>query len=114
MSRRENCDFISRTDSKVFKTAQWPRVQIVNVVDNEIRLLNTTKQPIHVPKNEQLCQVRATHIVDTKSMPVDYPRKTKPIIPAVSILPPFSKHVNTDPNNQLTPEWKVLNINIIG
>ena len=93
-----------RTDSKVFASSQWPQVQIVKIIDHEIRILNSTTQPIYIPKNEQLCQIRATQIVDTKHMSVNTPSntKTKP----TDTLPPFSKHVNTDPDNQLTPEWK--------
>ena len=61
-----------RTDSKVFAVSCWPQVQIVKVVDNEIRIHNSTGEPIFVPKNEQMCQIRATQIVDTKNLPVIY------------------------------------------
>ena len=76
-----------RTDSKVFASSNWPQVQIVKVVDREIRLLNTTDEPIFIPKNEQLCQIRATQIVDTKNLPTNNlsSMKQKP----TDILPPF-------------------------
>ena len=93
-----------RTDSKVFAVSCWPQVQIVKVVDNEIRIHNSTREPIFVPKNEQLCQIRATQIVDTKNLPVTIPCKNKQ--KPADIIPPFSKHVNTDPNNQLNLDWK--------
>lgn len=94
-----------RTDSKVFASSSWPRVQIVQAIDNEIRLLNSTSEPIFIPKNEQLCQIRATQIVDTKNLPINnIPTKNKQ--KPTDILPPFSKHVHTDPNNQLSLEWK--------
>ena len=94
-----------RTDSKVFASSGWPQVQIIKAIDNEIRLLNNTKEPIFIPRNEQLCQIRATQTVDVKNLPViNIPtnNKQKP----TNIIPPFSKHVVTDPNNQLSPEWK--------
>ena len=42
-----------RTDSKVFASSSWPRVQIVQAIDNEIRLLDSTSEPIFILKNEQ-------------------------------------------------------------
>ena len=93
-----------RTDSKVFASSCWPQVQIIQAVDNEIRLVNNTQDPIFIPKNEQLCQIRATQIVDVKNLPVNIATKNKQ--KPTDIIPPFSKHVNTDPNNQLSPEWK--------
>ena len=42
----------------------WPSARMVNVIDNEIRILNDTQNPIYIPKHEHLCQVRATYVVD--------------------------------------------------
>ena len=60
-----------RTSSKVFSTCDWPHVQTIQVIDNEFRLVNTTNGPIHIPKNEQICQVRATQVVD-KNLALNY------------------------------------------
>ena len=96
-----------RVNSKVFSSSRWPEAQIVSIVDNEIRLLNTTNHPIFVPKNEHLCQIRATKIVDTKTLPTFPNHNTNNTTLSVAkVMPPFSKHVNTDPDNQLSQEWK--------
>ena len=94
-----------RTDSKVFASFCWPRVQITKIIDHEIRLVNNTDHPIFIPKNEQLCQIRATQLVDTKNLRIENSPSNNRPKPTI-IQPPFSKHVNTDPNNQLSPEWK--------
>ena len=89
-----------RTMSKVFMLSQWPPVQTVQAIDNEIRVVNNTDSPIFLPKNEQICQVRATHIVDSKDIPSKSSASGKrPIIVPSDLSPPFSKHVIIDPNN---------------
>ena len=95
-----------RVNSKVFSSSRWPEAQTVSVVDNEIRLLNRTNQPIFIPKNEHLCQIRATKIIDTKTIPIFHEHKKPAVLPTPKIMPPFSKHINTDPDNQLSQEWK--------
>ena len=92
-----------RTSSKVFASSNWPGAQLLKVIDNEIRLPNTTGEPIFIPKNEHLCQVRATCVIDDKNV-VTTPSKS--ILPPADILPPFSKTVVVDPDNQLDVEWK--------
>ena len=94
-----------RTTSKVFRSSQWPCVQTVRAVDNELRLVNATNSPIYIPKNEQICQVRATHIVD-KNLAINTPNSKKSVITPSDLLPPFSKNVIVDPNDQLSSEWK--------
>ena len=94
-----------RTSSKVFSTCDWPQVQTIQVIDNEFRLVNTTDGPIHIPKNEQICQVRATQVVD-KNLALNTACHKKNVIAPSDLLPPFSKHVIVDPNNQLSNEWK--------
>ena len=89
-----------RSTSKVYSCNNWPSARMVSVIDNEIRIVNDTKYPIHVPKNEHLCQVRATYVVDppkisTKS---DLNKKSLPVL-----LPPYSKTINLD--KQLNAEW---------
>ena len=68
--------------------------------------MNSTADPIFIPKNEQICQVRATHVVD-KNLALntsDNSRSKKSVAPS-DLLPPFSRHVIIDPNNQLSGEW---------
>ena len=67
--------------------------------------MNTTGSPIFIPKNEQICQVRATHIVD-KNLVINISNNKKNVVPPSDLLPPFSKNVIVDPNNKLSNEWK--------
>ena len=53
-----------RESSLVVSKASWPSAQIVQAIDDEIRLVNNTLSPIFIPKNEQLCQIRSTHIIN--------------------------------------------------
>ena len=95
-----------RTSSKVFASSHWPHRHTTKIVDSEIRLVNSTDSPIYIPKNEHLCQIRATQIIDCKNLPVNPPNSSKPISAPVDILPPFSKNVIVDPENRLSKEWK--------
>ena len=74
-------------------------------MDNEFRLVNTTNSPIYIPRNEQLCQVRATQVVD-KNFVTNTVNNKKNVVAPSDLLPPFSKHVVVDPNNQLSTVWK--------
>ena len=96
-----------RTSSKVYASCNWPSVQTIKVVDNEIRIPNNTGSPIHIPKNEHLCQIRATQIVDCAKMPVNPHPAGKPVAASVDILPPYSKNVVVDPSVKLPNEWKL-------
>ena len=94
-----------RISSKVFNSAKWPSVQTIQAVGNELRLVNSTGSPIFIPKNEQICQVRATHIVD-KNLVMNTSNNKKNVIPPSDLLPPFTKNVIVEPNNKLSIEWK--------
>ena len=89
-----------RSTSKVYACSDWPSARLVNVIDNEIRIVNNTKYPIHVPKNEHLCQVRATYVVD----PPKVSTKSSLIRSPPVVLPPYSKPINLD--KQLNDEWR--------
>ena len=94
-----------RPSSKVVSLTNWPRVQVVKVIDNEIRLVNDTGLPIYLPKHEQLCNVRSTHVMNLENIENNPPLPlSKPIIR--STLPtPYSDAVQVDPNKQLPPKW---------
>ncbi len=79
----------------------WPPVQIVKVIDNEIRIVNNTSNPIHIPKNEQLCQIRSTHIVSNNK--VSGPSAPKPLKTSGSNV--FSNEIIIDPSKHLSSEW---------
>ena len=94
-----------RLSSKTCSTFGWPSVRMVNVIDNEIRVVNDTCFPIHIQKNEQLCQVRATYVVDPPkiSSTSQYKKST-----SNNMMPPYSKCITID--KQLNDHWnKVFN-----
>ena len=92
-----------REDSTTYRTSEWPSCQLVDVNDGVIRVTNNTSLPIRVPKNDHVCQIRAT-----RSVVIDGSSSAKPKSSFVqSCSVPFSKGVVIDPSNQLTPEWKV-------
>ena len=96
-----------RTSSKVYNSTNWPCVQTTKVIDNEIRIVNDTGAPIHIPKNEHLCQIHATQTVDWSKLPINSSSASKSVIAPVDILPPYSKHVIVDPDNKFPEEWKL-------
>ena len=93
-----------RESSKVVLMSDWPQVQMIQVVDNEIRLVHNTHNPIHIPKNEQLCNVRAAHTFISEHFLESDPTPIKPVIRSNPSLP-YSNSVVIDPNKQLHPKW---------
>ena len=94
-----------RESSKVVATSDWPKAQTIQSIDNEIRLINDTDHPIHIPKNEQLCNVRSTQIVNTKNCENKATPATIKTIIRSTITKPFSSTIQIDPNKQLTVQW---------
>ncbi len=92
-----------RDDSMTYRDSGWPPCQFTGVVDGFVRVTNNTRSPIRVPKNDHVCQIRAT-----RSLLVDV-NDASSVRPKSSIHTcngPFNKEVVIDPSNQLTPEWK--------
>ena len=88
-----------RATSKTYLSTSWPPAQLVSVVDNEIRIVNKTLNPIHIPKNEHICQVRSTYVVDPpKISSTSQYKKT-----CSAMNPPYSKSISLD--KQLSQEW---------
>ena len=79
----------------------WPQPQITKVIDNEIRIVNNTENPIYIPKNEHLCQIRPSQNIDLakiKNTKSDF----KPVVNrSNSIL--HSDSIQID--KQLSAEW---------
>ena len=89
-----------RYDSLTYRTSNWPSHQFTSVCD--VRLINNTSTLIQVPKNDHLCQIRATHSIDVSvENSTVKPKKT-----LVRLSPPYSEGVVIDPSNQLSSEWK--------
>ena len=97
-----------RITSKVYSSTEWPTIQLLQVVDNEVRLPNLSKTPIYLPKNDHLCQVRATYTItdSTKIKNLSSSGSQKSKTPP-EFLPPFSNKVLIDPNKQLDAEWVI-------
>ena len=87
--------------SSVVQTYDWPRAQIVSVIDHELRLFNDTQHPIYIPKHEQLCNIRSTQVVDSSLCQSKPSVLISPIVRAVQTS--FSKEVQIDPHKQLPP-----------
>lgn len=92
-----------REMSAVVQTYNWPRAQILSVIDHELRLVNDTQHPIYIPKHEQLCNIRSTQIIDSSLC------QSKPsvlVTPTIrSVQTTSSKEVQIDPHKQLPPKW---------
>ena len=63
--------------------------------------MNNTRSPIHIPRNEHLCQIRGSKMLEITNNSTPKPKTQIPTTSA-----PFSSSVVIDPNNQLTPAWK--------
>ena len=66
--------------------------------------VSTTANPIHIPKNEQLCNLRPAHVVEDEHLEVKPSKPIKPVIRSASSIF-HSDTVKIDPNNQLLPKW---------
>ena len=92
--------------SNVVTTFNWPKVQITHVIDNEIRIVNDTAQPIFIPKHEQLCNIRPVNTIDSQHCESIPSVIVKPRIRSAQAQdPPFSSSIQIDPNKQLSPKW---------
>ena len=90
-----------RVDSVTFRSFEWPRPQLVQAVGTEIRLINDTSSPIFVPKNDHLCQVRSSKIIEVPNVSSSKPHST-----IVRPETPHSSKVVIDPSGQLPTSWK--------
>ena len=91
-----------RENSKVVAQSNWPRAQIITAVEGEIRLLNDTSFPIYIPKNEQICNIRAAHVVNSNQ---GISKPSVQMKPATFSGSSHSDAVTIDPNKQLSVEW---------
>lgn len=93
-----------RRDSVTFRTSKWPSHHLTTVCEGTIRLINNTTSPIRISKNDHLCQIRGTSVVDVSNIVKTAPRPKKKLMKA---SPPYCKQVIIDPNNQLSADWKI-------
>ena len=90
-----------RTDSRTFETSTWPSCRLLSVHGGTVSIQNDTLFPIHVPKHDQVAQIRSTKSVDVPNKSTPTPKKT-----LSTPRGPFSSAVIVDPSNQLSPEWR--------
>jgi hypothetical protein len=79
----------------------WPPAQEVISVGSNIRLLNSTQDPVLLKKNEHFCQVRSVSQVDGTS---DNLVPGMPVKPPPAAHVPYSSNVSVDPNQCLPHE----------
>ena len=90
-----------RDDSVTVRSSGWPSCQLLEVHKGVIRVTNKTKIPIRVPKNDHVCQIRATHAIAVDGTSIPRPKSK-----VQALSGPHSKNVSIDPNNQLSSAWK--------
>ena len=90
-----------RIDSCTYRNFEWPQPQFVKVIDGAIRLVNDTNAPIQIPRNDHLCQIRGSKILNPTNTSTP-----KPKFRAVRPSEPFSSCVVVDPSNQLPISWR--------
>ena len=83
---------------------QWLCPNITETVGGRIRIVNSSSDPIHLPKNEHFCQVLHTIEANTQN-------ETSPIAVRQASLQTkdvlrHSVNVNLDPDNLLSPELR--------
>ena len=93
-----------RIISKTFVNHLWPTPHFASVVDGKVQLVNNTENIIPLFKNDHICQIFKTKVVEQSSASHPTPHKKH----VVSAERPFSKHVVVDPQSQLTQEEKKL------
>ena len=76
---------------------------MIKAIDGEIRLVNNTLSPIYIPKNEQICNIRAAHIVNHDQGISKPSAQIKPVTSSSSSS--HSEAVVIDPNKQLSSKW---------
>jgi hypothetical protein len=77
----------------------WPPPSITSAVGGKIRIGNDTKEPIHIKKNDQFCQIRASYspqVVETVN--VNASKVSHDVTP--------SESVSLDPDNLMNEETK--------
>ena len=94
-----------RVISKTFTNHQWPEPQLAPVVDGLVQVHNNTQNIIPLYKNEHICQIYKTKIVD------QHPTVSSitPVIKKQATSErPFSKQIVVDPQSQLSENERAL------
>jgi len=80
----------------------WPQPQEVQSIDSTVRLINTTRDPVFIRRNEHLCQLRALTQTTTEQVHrVEKPRQT-----TINHCKPYSSSVSVDPDGHLPLEYR--------
>ena len=88
-----------RTLSKSYPNNLWPDPQILRVWNGSVHLTSSSKDPLVLYKNDQVCQIRACKVVEHQQMSTPLPKAPPKPIQTVSFN---SKNVVVDPSKQLS------------
>ena len=94
----------SVSSSHLKPTHAWPQPVIVQAVGGKLRLINDTKDPLLIRKNDHFCQARLT----VPDPVLDPPTIQIPLAPPKSTtsLPSSAESISVDPDGLLTPSQK--------
>ena len=80
----------------------WPQPQEIDSVDNTLRLVNNTSEPITIRRNEHFCQIREISCVSPCTL--GYADQITTAIKSTPQPKPFATCVTVDPDHQLSPD----------
>ena len=83
----------------------WPEFSEVSPNNNMISLTNDTSEPIHVVKDDHICQIRQIIETDSVSVTPDVPLSVPKSTPPTSER--YSAAIKIDPDNILPPDIKL-------
>jgi hypothetical protein len=92
-----------RVISKTFINHLWPEPQLAPVIDGKVQVHNNTQNIIPLYKNEHICQIHKTKVVQLPEASLPTPNKKRALADR-----PFSKQVVVDPQSQLSQEERDL------
>ena len=88
-----------RTLSKSYSDNRWPEPQIARISNGSVSLMNNSKNPLILYKNDQVCQIRACKVVQCEQVSLPSPKASPIPLQTVSFN---SKNVIVDPSKQLS------------
>ena len=92
-----------RTLSKFYPYHKWPEPQIIKIENGHVNLVNNTKSPIILHKNDQLCHIRSSSTVIPSAPSTPVPKLGQ----NMSATPLHSELVAIDPDKQLSEQCRM-------
>ena len=100
----DNVALEPRTMSKFYPYYKWPEPQIIKIENGLVDLVNNTKTPIILHKNDQLCHIRSSSAVKPPSESIPVPKISQNVTPVTTL---HSESVTIDPNQQLSEQCRL-------